>query len=138
MVEFDIDFPANTSINAQIQALSAPAADGSVVVVSLFDVTEIKQVQKMRTDFVANASHELRTPLAIISGSIKTLQGPALRDEETQKKVLGMMEHHSTRMTRLIKDLLSLSRIELNANTFPAGNADISAILTRVTENLSP
>lgn len=138
VVEFDIDFPANTSISAQIQALSEPAADGSVAVVSLFDITEIKQVQKMRTDFVANASHELRTPLAVISGSIKTLQGPALGDEEAQKKFLGMMEHHSTRMTRLIEDLLSLSRIELNANTFPTGAADISAILTRVTETLSP
>ena len=48
------------------------------------------------------------------------------------------MEHYSTRMTRLIEDLLSLARIGLDANTFPAGNADISAILTRVTETCRP
>ena len=80
LIEFDIEFPSVRSINAQIQRLSAPTADGSVLVITLFDVTEIKMVQKMRTDFVANASHELRTPLSVLSGSIKTLQGPARGD----------------------------------------------------------
>jgi two-component system, OmpR family, phosphate regulon sensor histidine kinase PhoR len=136
LIEFDIDLPANISVSAQIQTLSRPAADGSVAVVSLFDITEIKQVQKMRTDFVANASHELRTPLAVISGSIKTLQGPARGDEEGIQKFLGMMEHHTSRMTRLIEDLLSLSRIELNANTLPDGHADVSAVLSGLAETL--
>ena len=132
LVEFDIEFPSVKSINAQIQRLSAPAADGSVLVITLFDVTEIKMVQKMRTDFVANASHELRTPLSVLSGSIKTLQGPARGDLEGQKKFLDMMEQHTTRMTRLIDNLLSLSRIELSASRLPEGRVDLYSILLNI------
>lgn len=135
-IEFDIEFPTAMSISARIQSLSEPAVDGLAVVVALFDVTEIRQVQKMRTDFVANASHELRTPLAVLGGSIKTLKGPARGDEEGQLKFLDMMEQHTSRMTRLIDDLLSLSRIELSENTRPEGEIDLSDILTNVSTML--
>jgi two-component system phosphate regulon sensor histidine kinase PhoR len=103
-----------------------------VLVITLFDVTEIKKVQKMRTDFVANASHELRTPLSVLSGSIKTLQGPARGDLEGQAKFLAMMEQHTTRMTRLIDDLLSLSRIELSASMVPEGTVDVYSVLSNI------
>lgn len=132
LIEFDIEFPALMSINAQIQRLKEQAADGSILVVALFDVTEIKKTQKMRTDFVANASHELRTPLAVLSGSIKTLQGPAREDMAGQAKFLDMMEQHTTRMTRLIDDLLSLSRIELSAGMAPDGAVDVHAELSGI------
>lgn len=132
VVEFDIEFPTMVSVSARIQRLGEPAADGSVLVIALFDITEIKKTQKMRTDFVANASHELRTPLAVLSGSIKTLQGPARGDREGQAKFLDMMEQHTTRMTRLIDDLLSLSRIELSASTRPEGEIDLADILTNI------
>ena len=132
LIEFDIEFPSMMSVSAQIQRLGAPAADGSVLVITLFDVTEIKKVQKMRTDFVANASHELRTPLSVLSGSIKTLQGPARGDLEGQAKFLAMMEQHTTRMTRLIDDLLSLSRIELSASMVPEGTVDVFSVLSNI------
>ena len=67
----------------------------------------------MRADFVANASHELRTPLAALSGFIETLQGPARDDAAARERFLGIMQAQATRMARLIDDLLSLSRIEL-------------------------
>ncbi|MFT7571950.1 MAG: two-component system phosphate regulon sensor histidine kinase PhoR [Paracoccaceae bacterium] len=133
LIEFDIEFPAMMSLSAQIQRLNEAAADGSVLVLALFDVTEIKKTQKMRTDFVANASHELRTPLAVLSGSIKTLQGPAQGDPEGQAKFLDMMEQHTTRMTRLIDDLLSLSRIELSASMVPEGTVDLYTVLSNIT-----
>lgn len=132
-IEFDIEFPAMMSLSAQIQRLNEATADGSILVLALFDVTEIKKSQKMRTDFVANASHELRTPLAVISGSIKTLQGPAQGDLEGQTKFLNMMEQHTTRMTRLVDDLLSLSRIELSASVAPEGTVDLYAVLSSIT-----
>lgn len=131
-VEFDIEFPAAMSIDAQIQRLSEAAVDGSIVLVALFDITEIRKTQKMRTDFVANASHELRTPLAVLSGGIKTLKGPAREDKEGQAKFLDMMEQHTSRMTRLIEDLLSLSRIEVSENTRPEGEIDLSDILSSI------
>jgi two-component system phosphate regulon sensor histidine kinase PhoR len=132
LIQLDIEFPAMISVEAQIQLLEEPAYDGSVLVVALFDVTEVKKLQQMRTDFVANASHELRTPLAVISASIKTLQGPARGDSESQTRFLNMMEKHATRMTRLIDDLLSLSRIELSANIIPTGTVDLYSVLSDI------
>lgn len=131
-VEFEIEFPTGRAINAQIRGLTRQAVDGTVVVIALFDITEIRKIQKMRTDFVANASHELRTPLAVLSGSIQTLKGPARDDREGQVKFLDMMEQHTSRMTRLIDDLLSLSRIEVSENTRPQGEIDLSEILSNI------
>ncbi len=135
-IEFDIQFPNRRSLNAHIESLPAPAADGSTAVIALFDVTEIKQIHQMRSDFVANASHELRTPLSVLSGCVKTLQGPARDDAEARTKFLGMMEHHADRMTRLIEDLLSLSRIEMNESTAPSGRVDLSRVLSNVATSL--
>ena len=136
LIELDTEFPAMMFIEAQIRPLEEPAADGSVLVVSLFDVTEIKKSQQMRTDFVANASHELRTPLAVVSASIKTLQGPKRGDPESQTKFLNMIENHATQMTRLIDDLLSLSRIELSANIIPTGTVDLYSVLSDIAHRL--
>ena len=132
LIEFDVQFPARRTLTAQIESLPSPAADGSTAVIALFDVTEIKQVHQMRSDFVANASHELRTPLSVLSGCVKTLQGPARDDPEARVKFLAMMESHADRMTRLIEDLLSLSRIEMNENSAPSSQVDLSVILSNV------
>ena len=136
LIEFEIQFPANRSLNAQIEALQTPAADGSTAVVALFDVTEIKQVHQMRADFVANASHELRTPLAVLSGCVKTLRGPAKDDPEGREKFLGMMDAHASRMTQLIDDLLSLSRVELNENSPPSDRVHLTRLLSNVVTSL--
>ena len=81
----------------------------------------------MRADFVANASHELRTPLAALSGFIETLQGPARDDTAARERFLDIMKAQATRMARLIDDLLSLSRIELNAHVRPDTPVDLVA-----------
>ena len=73
----------------------------------------------MRADFVANASHELRTPLASLLGFVETLQGPARNDAAARDRFLAIMRAQANRMARLIDDLLSLSRIELNAAQSP-------------------
>ncbi|MGB0629867.1 MAG: ATP-binding protein [Alphaproteobacteria bacterium] len=136
LVEFDMHFPADKSLTAQIQSLPGPRADGSAAVVAFYDVTEIRLVQSMRSDFVANASHELRTPLAVLNGCIQTLKGPARGDAEGTEKFLGMMEGHTSRMTSLIEDLLSLSRIELNKNTPPSDKVDVNEALSTVVTTL--
>ena len=71
VVEFDIEFPTMVSVSARIQRLGEPAADGSVLVIALFDITEIKKTQKMRTDFVANASHLLSLSRIELSASTR-------------------------------------------------------------------
>ena len=103
---------------------------------SLFDVTELRNVHQMRTDFVANASHELKTPLSVLSCCIKTLQGPARQDTDAQHKFTDMMDKHVSRMVRLVDDLLSLSRIEMSENVPPEGTVDLLKLLEVVVSEL--
>src|SRR6185295_9816301 len=97
----------------------AGAAAAEIVLMTFNDLTPLRRVEEMRADFVANASHELRTPLAALLGFIETLQGTAKDDTAAREKFLGIMQGQATRMARLIDDLLSLSRIELNAHLQP-------------------
>jgi two-component system phosphate regulon sensor histidine kinase PhoR len=100
------------------------------------DLTPLRRVEEMRADFVANASHELRTPLAALSGFIETLQGPAKNDSVAREKFLAIMQAQANRMARLIDDLLSLSRIELNAHLRPDKEVDLLGIVRQVVDGL--
>ncbi|OYX34172.1 MAG: ATPase [Caulobacterales bacterium 32-69-10] len=90
------------------------------------DETDARRNERMRADFLANASHELRTPLASIAGFIETLRGHAKDDAVARDRFLGIMSAQADRMKRLIEDLLSLSRIELNEHIPPSGNCDLA------------
>src|SRR5258706_4839191 len=95
----------------------------------MHDVTSLRRAEQMRADFVANASHELRTPLASLVGFIETLRGPARDDEEARDRFLAIMQEQATRMGRLVADLLSLSRIELNEHLPPTQAIALDGIL---------
>jgi two-component system, OmpR family, phosphate regulon sensor histidine kinase PhoR len=107
-----------------------------LVLVTLDDLTPLRRVEEMRADFVANASHELRTPLAALSGFIETLQGQARDDPAARTRFLSIMQAQATRMARLIDDLLSLSRIELNAHLRPNTRVDLRNIIRQVVDGL--
>ncbi|MEO1038878.1 MAG: ATP-binding protein [Pseudomonadota bacterium] len=106
--------------------------------VVLADDTSSKRAERMRADFLANASHELRTPLASLSGFIETLQGPAREDAEAQARFLSIMHDQTERMRRLIDDLLSLSRVEMNEHMPPSGSTDLSSLASDVVRALTP
>jgi two-component system phosphate regulon sensor histidine kinase PhoR len=99
-------------------------------------LSPLRRVEEMRADFVANASHELRTPLAALLGFIETLQGPAKNDTVAREKFLAIMQQQAARMARLIDDLLSLSRIELNAHLAPNTPVDLAPIVRQVADGL--
>ena len=103
-------------------------AAGTLLTV-LRDVTALRLTERMRADFVANASHELRTPLSTVLGFIETLQGPAADDAAARARFLGIMAQEANRMTRLIDDLLSLSRIELGKQAQPSESLDLVPLL---------
>ncbi len=102
------------------------------------DVTALRRGEQMRADFVANVSHELRTPLTSVVGFIETLRGPAKDDPEAQARFLDLMETQSTRMTRIVNDLLSLSRIEMNEHTPPDDAVDLKQTISTVADMLAP
>jgi two-component system phosphate regulon sensor histidine kinase PhoR len=87
---------------------------------------------------VANASHELRTPLAVLSGFIETLAGPARDDPQARARFLETMAAEAQRMTRLVNDLLSLSRIESIEHQPPGDRVDVLDCLDTVADTLRP
>jgi len=107
-----------------------------LVLMTFHDLTPLRHVEEMRADFVANASHELRTPLAALSGFIETLQGSAREDPKARERFLAIMREQAQRMARLIDDLLSLSRIELNAHRRPDTPVDLVPIVRQVVDGL--
>ncbi len=112
--------------------------DERLYVLSYRDISQARRIDRMRSDFVANASHELRTPLASLRGFIETLQGPARNDQKAHEKFLGIMHEQATRMSRLVDDLLSLSRLELKSHIAPDEAINLAPLLGHVRDALAP
>ncbi|MBM3522244.1 MAG: PAS domain-containing protein, partial [Alphaproteobacteria bacterium] len=101
------------------------------------EVTALRRMDAVRVEFVANVSHELRTPLAALIGFIETLRGPAREDAEARERFLVIMQAEAQRMTRLVADLLSLSRIEASEHAAPSDRVALAPVLGRVAEALA-
>ncbi|MGM0584450.1 MAG: ATP-binding protein [Pseudomonadota bacterium] len=130
-------------IQAHVDGASlAPGAAGGPAdrhAICIFqDRTRDLRMMRLRTDFIANASHELRTPLSSIKGFIETLMGPAKDDPEARERFLAIMQAQAERMQRLVDDLLSLNRIELNEHVAPTGVLDLGEVARETAEALAP
>ncbi|MBB3770744.1 two-component system phosphate regulon sensor histidine kinase PhoR [Angulomicrobium tetraedrale] len=140
-IEFAERVPLDRWLRADIVPVRSAEGRGTAteaVLVGFADLTAQRRVEQMRVDFIANASHELRTPLASLSGFIETLQGPARNDAGARERFLKIMGEQARRMSRLIDDLLSLSRIEMNAHLRPETKVDVTAVLSHVRDALGP
>ncbi len=128
----------------QVSGARLRAADGQAFgfVLVLHDVTELRRLEVIRRDFVANVSHELRTPLTAIKGYAETLLGAAGEDRETAKKFLTVIDRHSERLGRLIDDLLALSDLELGRTPLRlapvAVEAAVDDVLQILAERIAP
>ena len=131
---YAVRVPTERAFEVQIGALPMPDGGQPNVVLFLRDLTAARRLEAMRVDFVANASHELRTPLASLLGFIETLQGPARDDAPARERFLAIMRTQAQRMTRLIDDLLSLSRIELREHVAPTQAVDLGAIARQMVD----
>jgi two-component system phosphate regulon sensor histidine kinase PhoR len=112
--------------------------NGELFVMVFKDQSETRRIDRMRADFIANASHELRTPLASIAGFVETLRGPARDDAKARDHFLRIMQEQTSRMARLIDDLLSLSRLEMKPFLAPGGEVDIHQTVESVIDSLGP
>src|ERR1700722_8368993 len=121
-VQFSLPVPIERHYQAYVARVNAAPP---ITALLLHDLTAIRRSEQMRADFVANASHELRTPLAAVSGFIDTLRGHAKDDEAVRENFLDIMGAQTARMRRLIDDLLSLTRIELNEHVPPSGRVSL-------------
>ncbi|MCQ8185839.1 ATP-binding protein [Parvularcula maris] len=137
--EFSTAGPEPLSALFYVAPLSREAIerDGEMIVM-VRDRTEQRMLERMRTDFIANASHELRTPLASILGFIETLQGHAKNDPEARARFLRIMQAQTERMLRLVKDLVSLSALELNERRLPQDEVDLCEVSQMVHDMMVP
>jgi two-component system, OmpR family, phosphate regulon sensor histidine kinase PhoR len=142
MVEWTEATPLRRTFRIRIaplkQQLESSADTGSqTMILILEDLSEQRVIERSRVDFVANASHELRTPLAAMLGFIETLQGPARSDGNARDRFLAIMREQGLRMSRLIDDLLSLSRIEQRAHQAPEELVDLSLVVREIVDTLT-
>lgn len=135
-VEFLLLQPIEGYFRARVDHFPTRSTGGIAVIITMHNITELKRSEQMRADFVANASHEIRTPLASIIGFIETLQGPAKDDTAAREQFLQIMGEQAQRMSALVNDLLSLSKIEMNANSTPNGSVDMLGVIYKVRAHL--
>lgn len=131
--------PVERRVQATVSRLARTAAPSSPHLLVIFrDLSEQDRLAQMRADFIANASHELRTPLASLRGFVETLQGPARDDPDGRDRFLRLMASQAERMTRLIDDLLSLSRVEMRVHLPPRGIVELNESAAYVCQSLEP
>ncbi len=133
---FYMNKPVERKIYAHIKQLPEISNGKAAAVISIYDMTKATKIEKMQSDFVANASHELRTPLSVIAGFVETLQTSAKNDKKAQQKFLKIIADQTDYMSDLIENLLSLSKIELNQDTPPENNVNIEDVVDEVVKSL--
>ncbi len=114
------------------------AGDRAGVVMVLHDVTALRQLERVRTEFVANVSHELRTPLTAIQGYLETLLSGALEERENARRFLEIVLRHSERLGRLLNDLTDLSNIELGKVTLRRESVRVAEVVASVLVIIGP
>ena len=117
--------------NVRVQRL-----DDGMIMALLLDMTLQRNLEKVRRDFVANVSHELRSPLTSLAGFIETILMNEVRDWPTQQRFLRIMEEEAGRMSRLIDDLLSLSRVEVDEHIVPDETVPLMEVVRSVIASL--
>ena len=140
-IEHSERLPSESVYNVRVAPVrlgNRQAGGEPLFLISYRDISQARRIDRMRSDFVANASHELRTPLASLRGFIETLQGPAKNDVKAHERFLGIMHEQATRMSRLVDDLMSLSRLELKAHIAPDRKVDLRPLLGHVRDSLLP
>jgi two-component system phosphate regulon sensor histidine kinase PhoR len=124
---------------AHVAPVDSPAGRlEAAIMIVIEDHTRLARIEQMRSDFIANASHELRTPLAAIIGFIETLRGTAADDSEARARFLPIMAREAERMTRLVEDLMSLNRIEMNAHLRPSDAVALGGLLHETAAAVAP
>ena len=125
-----VEYETSTQVERHTRCSISPMTWGHerAAMLVFHDQTARFNTERMRADFLANASHELRTPLASLTLLIETISGPARDNAAERDRFFKMMQVRAERMRRLIEDLLSLSRIELDEHVPPSDRADLSQV----------
>jgi two-component system phosphate regulon sensor histidine kinase PhoR len=135
-----VEYNTGGQVEEHFRVYIAPIAWGesSAALLIFHDQTARIMSERLRADFLANASHELKTPVAALAMMIETLSGPARDDIDVRDRFFGLMQMQVQRMRRLIEDLLSLSKIELDEHVPPSERSDLAAVVGEAADALAP
>ena len=122
----------------RVLARAMPLQSTGGTVIAMHDVTEMRRLETIRKDFVANVSHELRTPVSIIRANAETLLDGALDDPERARSFVEALHRNSERLSRIISDLLDLSRVEAGRYQFEMVNVPLDHAVERAAEAVEP
>ncbi len=122
---------------ANAAPLSDPSIEVKHILFTLQDISDRIDAEKARSAFVANVSHELRSPLTSLLGVVETLKGPARNDTKARERFLDLMQNEAERMSRLVADLLSLSKLEAKEHLPPKTKLDVLHVVQMVEKSLA-
>lgn len=135
--EYDIPLELNAPINDQVSLQYQLALFGKQERLMIVrDVTEVKKLEQMRTDFIANMSHELRTPLTVLQGYLETLADNSDQVQPVWRRAVSNMQQQTERLKFLIQDLMTLSKLETRSNTTQPLPVDIRDLLSQIYNDL--
>ncbi|MCX6544909.1 MAG: ATP-binding protein [Acidobacteria bacterium] len=135
-LEFSPPRDANRTVVARVAPIGTGGSSGAVLV--LHDITDLRQADRIRRDFVANVSHELRTPLTAIQGYVEALQDEETPEAGEARRFLEIIARHAKRMERLVHDLLRLARLEAGQEPVNRTPIELATALADVVTELSP
>ena len=118
-------------------AAAVPSDRGGGAVIVLHDISDIRRVDRMRQDFVANVSHELRTPLTVIRGYAEALADGSVEGRDVSE-FGSVITRHATKMERLVADLLRLARLDAHQETLTLGSCDLKTVFEGIVQDLKP
>ena len=136
----EVKVPGQEDSQLEVNAVSIKDNNGvhTGFIMVFHDLTRIRKLENTRREFVANASHELRTPLSMIKGYVETLLDGAKDDPQAIKRFLPTIAKHTDRLTHVVEDLLSLSRLESERDTLELSDVNLSDIFAKVSDELAP
>lgn len=139
-MEWELKYPSKRHLMVNTSLIRVPKDPNRSlgIVASIEDLTEMKKLETMRTDFVANVSHELKTPLTSIKGFVETLKSGDVQEEEQKRRFLGIIEIEAERLTRLINDILTLSEIENHRKSFDEELIDVKDAIENSLDVIQP
>jgi len=139
-MEWELKYPSKRHLKVNTSLIRVPKDPNRNlgIVASIEDLTKMKKLETMRSDFVANVSHELKTPLTSIRGFVETLKSGAVEEEEQRQRFLGIIEIEAERLTRLIDDILTLSEIENHRKLYREERIDIPTAIENSLDVVRP
>ena len=135
--EAHIYFPEERILDVHIAPYYSQGWQQRGAIIVMHDITNIRRLEKMRSEFVANVSHELKTPITSVKGFAETLLSGDVSDKETSDQFLRIIYDESERLNRLITDLLELSKIEKQAMPLQITDVNVNEIINNSTQTIS-